>query len=159
MYPKPEQPDNGAVGTPGVCTDAQGVLPPCAPLSVPYVPFQQKGSKKYDHNEALENGTLFPGLNLPFHLKAKAANVPMTPLSELQALEFVLVELGLYLDTHQDDTEAMELFRQYVALEKLDRERYEAKFGPVTQTTAGQGKNWDWIRDPWPWNYQEGGKD
>lgn len=157
MYPKPDKPVEDMEQMPAVCPDANGTMPSCAPLAVPYVPFQQKGSKQYDHAEALENGTLFPGLNLPFKLKAKAANVPMTPLGELQALEFVLTELGLYLDTHQNDAQAMELYRQYVALEKEGRARYEAKYGPVTQTATAQSKTWDWLRDPWPWNYQEGG--
>lgn len=153
MYPKPDKPMEGMP-----CSDAQGTLPSCAPLSVPYVPFQQKGAKKYDLGEALENGTLFPGLNLPFHLKVNAGQVPSTPLAELQALEFVLTELGLYLDTHQDDAEAMELFRQYAALEKEGRARYEAKYGPITQSATAQSKTWAWVKDPWPWNVQEGGK-
>lgn len=155
MYPKPDKPVEDMEVKP--CGDASGTMPSCAPLAVPYVPFQQKGSMKYDHSEALENGTLFPGLNLPFKLKAKAASVPMTPLTELQALEFVVLELGLYLDTHQDDAQAMELFRQYTALEKEGRARYEAMYGPVTQTATAQSKTWAWLKDPWPWNYQEGG--
>ena len=57
------------------CPDGSGTLPECAPLAVPYVPFQQTGSKRYTQQEALNNGTLFPGLNLPFHLKPEAANV------------------------------------------------------------------------------------
>ena len=154
MYPKPDKPVEDM--TPG-CPDANGTMPSCAPLAVPYVPFQQQGSQKYDHSEALENGTLFPGLNLPFKLKVKATNIPMTPLAELQALEFVLVELGLYLDTHQNDAQAMELYRQYAALEKEGRARYEKLYGPVTQTATAQNKTWAWICDPWPWNYQEGG--
>ena len=157
MFPKPENPGSDMETMPTPCGDANGTMPACAPLAVPYVPFQQMGSTKYDHSEALANGTLFPGLNLPFKLKAKAANVPMTPLSELQALEFVLVELGLYLDTHQNDAQAMELYRQYAALEKEGRARYEAMYGPVTQTATAQSKTWDWLKDPWPWNYQEGG--
>lgn len=152
MYPKPDKP-----GEDMVCPDACGTMPSCAPLAVPYVPFQQKGAQKYDHGDALANGTLFPGLNLPFKVKAKAANVPMTPLTELQALEFVLVELGLYLDTHQDDAQAMELYRQYAALEKEGKARYEAMYGPITQTATAQAKTWTWLMDPWPWNYQEGG--
>lgn len=155
MYPKPEKPGEDMEVMP--CGDANGTMPACAPLAVPYVPFQQKGTSKYDHSEALENGTLFPGLNLPFKLKAKAANVPMTPLGELQALEFVLTELGLYLDTHQDDAQAMELYRQYAGLEKEGRARYEAMYGPITQTATAQSKTWDWLKDPWPWNYPEGG--
>ncbi len=157
MYPKPDKPAEDMEEMPSVCPDSSGTMPACAPLAVPYVPFQQKGAAKYDHSKALENGTLFPGLDLPFHLKAKAANVPMTPLGELQALEFVIVELGLYLDTHADDAQAMELFRQYVALEKEGRERYEQTYGPITQSAAAGAKTWTWLKDPWPWNYQEGG--
>ncbi len=155
MYPKPDKPVEDMEVM--ACPDASGTMPSCAPLAVPYVPFQQMGSKKYDHTEALENGTLFPGLNLPFKLKAKAANVPMTPLTELQALEFVLVELGLYLDTHQDDAQAMELYRQYVALEKEGRARYESMYGPIVQTATAGEKTWAWLKDPWPWNFPEGG--
>ncbi len=154
VYPKPDKPVEDMEPT---CPDTNGAMPSCAPLAVPYVPFQRRGAQKYDHSAALENGTLFPGLNLPFKLKAKAANVPMTPLGELQALEFVLVELGLYLDTHADDAQAMELYRQYAALEKEGRARYEQMYGPVTQPAAAQSKTWSWLSDPWPWNYQEGG--
>lgn len=88
---------------------------PCAGLAVPYVPFQQNGSKKYSQSEALSNGTLFPGLNLPFHLKTEGSALPSNPLVELQALEFVVLELGTYLDTHPDDMEAFDLFKQYAA--------------------------------------------
>lgn len=165
MFPKPDKPTEGMKPevpatpvTPAVCNTLNGTMPSCAPLSVPYVPFQQKGSPKYEVAEALDNGTLFPGLNLPFFRMAEAAQVPTTPLSELQALEFVLTELGLYLDTHHDDAEAMELYRQYVALEKSARERYESQHGPITQPATAQAKTWTWIKDPWPWNYQEGGK-
>ena len=94
---------------------AAGPFPECAPLAVPYVAFQQNNSKRYNQQEALNNGTLFPGLNLPFHLKPEAADVVNGPLAELQALEFVLVELGQYLDTHQSDQEAFALYQQYAA--------------------------------------------
>lgn len=140
------------------CADNCGTLPSCAPLAVPYVPFQQTGSKKYSHEEALNNGTLFPGLNLPFKAKVKSGDVVNGPLAELQALEFVLVELGLYLDTHQNDQEAFALFQQYAALEKEGRARYEAMHGPLTQRAAANDDNYAWLKDPWPWNFQEGGR-
>ena len=91
-------PDNNM---PNTCGDACGTMPECAPLAVPYVPFQQTNPKRYSQQDALNNGTLFPGLNLPFRVKPDAAKVMGGALAELQALEFVLVELGLYLDTHQ----------------------------------------------------------
>ena len=50
-------------------------MPECAPLAVPYVPFQQTNPKRYSQQDALNNGTLFPGLNLPFRVKPDAAKV------------------------------------------------------------------------------------
>lgn len=142
-----------------VCPDAHGTMPSCAPLAVPYVPFQQQNPKRYSQSDALSNGTLFPGLNLPFHLKVNAPNVATGHLGELQALEFVLLELGLYLDTHQEDDEAFALFQQYAALEKAGREKYEAMHGPLFQSSAANQKMFSsWICDPWPWDYPEGGK-
>ena len=144
---------------PDLCPDASGTMPDCAPLAVPYVPFQQDSPKRYNQNDALNNGTLFPGLNLPFHLKVDAANAVSGPLGELQALEFVLIELALYLDTHKDDAEAFALFQQYAALEKAGREKYESLYGPLFQgSTAGQKSFSCWIKNPWPWDFPEGGK-
>lgn len=137
------------------CPDQYGTLPSCAPLAVGYVPFQQTGSSRYSQAEALSNGTLYPGLNLPFHLKVQGSTVPETALAQLQALEFVILELGTYLDTHQDDAEAFALFQQYVAMNKSARESYESTYGPLTRKSAADAEKYNWLQDPWPWNYQE----
>lgn len=150
--------ENNTVMSSG-CPDASGAMPSCAPLAVPYVPFQQKSPKRYSQSEALDNGTLFPSLNLPFHRKVDATKVSNGALGELQALEFVLLELGIYLDTHPDDTEAFILFQQYVALEKTGREKYEASHGPLFQTSTAEKESFHcWLHDPWPWDFAEGGK-
>ena len=65
-------PENNPQNNPGICDDSCGTLPECAPLAVPYVPFQPNNPKRYSQQEALANGTLFPGLNLPFRIKAEA---------------------------------------------------------------------------------------
>ena len=137
------------------CPDSHGTLPACAGLAVPYVPFQQECPQKYGQSEALSNGTLFPGLNLPFHLKVEGSSLPSTPLAELQALEFVVLELALYLDTHPEDAEAFTLFRQYAAMEKAAKAAYESKFGPLTKSAAASCEKYRWLQDPWPWNYQQ----
>ena len=137
------------------CPDNYGSMPSCAGLAVPYVPFQQNEPQKYSQSEALSNGTLFPGLNLPFHLKTEGSTLPSNPLVELQALEFVVLELGIYLDTHPDDMEAFDLFKQYAAMEKAAKETYEAKFGPLMKSSAASGTSYRWLQDPWPWNYQQ----
>lgn len=151
-------PEQGMLNRPGACEDSHGVLPPCAPLAVPYVPFQQEGSKRYSQQDALNNGTIFPSLNLPFFRKDVATNVVKGHLAELQALEFVVLELALYLDTHQGDAEAFELFKQYAAMEEAARTQYEEMHGPLTKRAAANSKTWNaWLSDPWPWNLQEGG--
>ena len=141
---------------PGNCPDQYGTLPSCTNLAVPYVAMQQRNAKRYDQTDALSNGTLFPGLNLPFHLKTSASSLPGNrAMTELQALEFVMLELGLYLDTHPDDTEAFDLFRQYTAMEKAARTAYEAKYGPLMlSTSADSGEGYRWLEGPWPWNYE-----
>ena len=107
--------------------------------------------------DALANGTLFPGLNLPFHVKVDAASPANSAAAEIQALEFVITELGLYLDTHQDDTEAFSLFQQYVRLAEEGRARYTAMYGPQFQTDAAKaGAYTTWLNDPWPWEYSKG---
>ena len=149
----------GASGTTSAaqtsCPDTNGTLPSCAGLAVPYVPFQQNNPQKYAQSEALSNGTLFPGLNLPFHLAVDGSTLPDTPLAELQALEFVVLELNLYLDTHKDDTEAFNLFKQFSAMEKAAKAAYESKYGPVMVQSAATGDSFRWLSDPWPWNYAQ----
>ena len=126
------------------CPDNNGTLPSCAGLAVPYVPFQQNNPQKYAQSEALSNGTLFPGLNLPFHLAVDGSSLPATPLAELQALEFVILELGIYLDTHKDDAEAFAMFKQFSAMEKAAKAAYESKYGPITKETAAAGDSYQW---------------
>lgn len=136
-----------------VCKDGQGCLPaPCSPLAFPYVPVQQDNPKRYQQKEALQQGTLFPGLDLPFHRELKtrfpAAN---TALSELMALDFAIDELGLYLITHSDDQEALNLYWEYIRLSKEGRQKYQQMHGPLLQTDITEGE-YRWINDPWPWD-------
>ncbi len=147
--------NNNNGGTASNCPDRCGTMPACAPLAVPYVPFQQNTPQKYDQNDALSSGTLFPGLNLPFHLKTEGSALPSDPLTELQALEFVVLELGIYLDTHPEDEEAFQLFRQYVALERSARAAYEEANGPLMKDSAVNFGAYRWLNDPWPWNFRQ----
>ena len=64
--------NNSTAGTSAVqagrCSTMEGALPgKCGNMVFPYIAMQGENPKRYDQKEALENGTLFPGLNLPFH--------------------------------------------------------------------------------------------
>ena len=148
-------PENGNSCPMPSCPDYYGTLPSCANLAVPYTAFQQNNPKKYAQRDALSNGTLFPGLNLPFHLAVEGSSLPNTPMVELQTLEFIVLELGLYLNTHPDDAEALDLFKKFTAMERTSRAEYEARFGPLTKDTAASGGSYNWLQDPWPWNFDE----
>ena len=128
----------------------QGRLPAMAPLANPYVPFQLENPPKYEAKKALTRGTLFPGLDLPFLGMVNKENLPATTLAELQALDFAIVELALYLDTHREDMEALELYQKYQELYDRCREVYEKKYGPLNHISARDG-GYTWLDDPWPW--------
>ena len=138
----------------GACGVSCGVLPgSCAPMAFPYVPLQENSPVRYSRMEALETGTLFPGLNLPFKAAIQAhTRLSNTALVELMALDFALQELGLYLNTHPRDQEVLQLYWSYVQLAKEGRERYEAAYGPLTQTCLTPEQGYAWLKDPWPWD-------
>lgn len=141
---------------PAGCGTMDGSLPgKCAPLAFPYVPMQGKNPERYSQKDALQNGTLFPGLNLPFHAQM-SARVPAgnAALIELMALDFAIDELGLYLVTHSDDQEALNLYWSYIKLANEGRAKYEKMYGPLLQTDITED-GYTWIKNPWPW--EEGG--
>lgn len=135
------------------CTDAQGMLPSCAPLANPYVPFQQQNPQTYQAAKALVRGTLYPGLDLPFLNMVNQSEQSQTALHQLQAMNFAVSELGLYLDTHPDDQEATDLFNQYVERYAGALAQYEQQFGSTTQFGAALTGKYEWLHDPWPWDH------
>ena len=129
-----------------------GKLPATAPLANPYVPFQLDNPPKYEPKTAIIRGTLFPGLDLPFMNMVNQNELSTTPMAELQTMGFVLQELALYLDTHRDDKEAFEVYRTFQKIYKQGREQYEKECGPLTHLSAMEN-GYDWLKDPWPWEY------
>lgn len=129
----------------------EGRLPAAAPLANPFVPFQMEGSPKYDARMGLIRGTLYPGLDLPFMGMVNKEEFPLTPKTELQALGFALHELALYLDTHRDDKEALELYRQYQRIYHDSMMEYSKNHGPMSHDLPNEQEGYTWLDDPWPW--------
>ena len=130
----------------------EGRLPASAPLANPYVPFQRENPPKYEARKGLIRGTLFPGLDLPFMNMVNTNERIITPLIELQTLAFAINELALYLDTHRNDKEALELYRTYQKLYHDGATMYAKEYGPLNHKVPGEG-NYRWLDDPWPWEY------
>jgi spore coat protein JB len=75
-----------------------------------------------------------------------------TMLEELQEVDFVLVELTLYLDTHPLDSQAIQQYNQFAQKRMQLAGRFEMEFGPLK--SFGQSftrQPWQWIDTPWPW--------
>ncbi|WP_010284288.1 spore coat protein CotJB [Bacillus timonensis] len=74
-------------------------------------------------------------------------------LEDLQALDFVLVELTLYLDTHPNDNQAIQQFNTVSQQRRKVAKLYEERFGPLTQYGRYSYSNypWNWDDEPWPW--------
>jgi spore coat protein JB len=73
-------------------------------------------------------------------------------LRRLQEIDFVLVELTLYLDTHPDDLQAVEQFNWYAAERVKAKEAYESRYGPLMQFGHSMTRYpYEWDQGPWPW--------
>lgn len=73
-------------------------------------------------------------------------------LMKIKELNFAVVELGLYLDTHPEDQRALCLHRKYAKELKDLKDKYQKVYGPLT--IYFPCNKWRWLEEPWPW---EGG--
>ena len=97
--------------------------------------------------------TFLNTLGIPHDGNGIVNELPETPSSQMQALAFAVQELALYLDTHRDDREALELYRRYQQLLEKVRAEYQKRFGPLNHGTPQTSESYQWLDDPWPWEY------
>ena len=77
-----------------------------------------------------------------------------TLIHRIHALDFAILELGMFLDIHPCNETALCKRREYLAERAQLIETYEAKFGPyVINSNRAIGDRWSWIMGPWPWEY------
>jgi len=72
-------------------------------------------------------------------------------LSDIQKLQFAVLDLALFLDTHPNDPVALYRHNAYATQLKQYLEAYEAQHGPMNIMTADTGDTWRYINSPWPW--------
>ncbi len=72
---------------------------------------------------------------------------------QIDALDFAIYEMVLFLDTHPNDRSAMAAFQEYKQRRKNAIKEYEAAFGPYIKRidNVPPGNRWSWINSPWPW--------
>ena len=74
-------------------------------------------------------------------------------LKKLSELDFIAVDLALFLNTHPDHTEAIQTYNQVITAADSVRMKYEEAFGPLCsfRSYAANTNHWEWTQDPWPW--------
>lgn len=86
-------------------------------------------------------------------------------LNSLSSLDFMAVDLALYLNTHPNDAEAIAAYNKIITAADAVRTTYEKQFGPLCsfRSFAQDTSNWQWKDNPWPWqadfNYSLAGKE
>lgn len=70
-------------------------------------------------------------------------------IAQIKNLDFAIIELGLYLDTHPDDQRALCMHREYCKQTKDLKDKYQKMYGPLT--IFYPCNKWRWLKQPWPW--------
>lgn len=70
-------------------------------------------------------------------------------IDQIKSLDFAIIELGLYLDTHPDDQRALCMHREYCKQVKDLKDKYQKMYGPLT--IFYPCNKWRWLEQPWPW--------
>ena len=135
-------------------------------LAIASVPCQQWGPL-YDDGKALRQGTIFQELDLPFYVTegitegqcAQKENSSQL-LCQIQQISFVLDDLTLYLDMHSEDSQALAMYQEKLAVRDQLKKEFAQKFYPLTRDCVaycqGQaGVHGDhafcWQDGPMPW--------
>lgn len=73
-------------------------------------------------------------------------------LEEMQAIDFSIVELNLYLDTHPNDFDAIKQFNDLSEKSMKLKIQFEEKFGPLMNFGRSYSNYpFNWVDTPWPW--------
>ena len=77
----------------------------------------------------------------------------MEMLKQISATRFMMVDLALYLNTHPTEKETIIEYNFYVMQWKTLKENYERNYGMLTQLNSLSPHPWNWISEPWNWEY------
>lgn len=127
--------------------------------------FNYMGDTKDNQDEINDFFTPLPALsygNLSKNLyKGYKAYKPViltadNPLTVLQAYNFILLDLGLYLDVNPSDEEAIKLYNAYVIeyrnlVERFEKIKYNIDLDFINEPT----NSWLWVKN---WNLKGGNR-
>ena len=72
-------------------------------------------------------------------------------LREITALDFYITDLHLFLDTHPNETKAIETYNRCIMKIRELRMEYNRLYGMLLSNLCTSCEPWQWIDSPWPW--------
>ena len=77
-------------------------------------------------------------------------------LQYINEVSFSAYDTLLFLDTHPDDQDALEYYREFTQKRREALSEYGRMYGPLIADCdyATSNNSWQWMQQPWPW---EGG--
>jgi spore coat protein JB len=76
-------------------------------------------------------------------------------MKEIMAVDFTLVDLHLYLDTHPWDQKTINYYNHCVQKSMALRRMYETRYGPISAYSPNNRCPWQWAIQPWPWEKED----
>ena len=77
-----------------------------------------------------------------------------TLLREITILDFMALDLQLFLNTNPENSEALTMYNDCTARSQELKLQYEADYGPLTSFRSKGQHGWKWSSEPWPWEEQ-----
>ena len=72
-------------------------------------------------------------------------------MQKISECEFMMIDLGLYLDTHPDCMPALTAYHKHQTSYEKHVAEYERLYGPLTLYSVNSDNGWTWLELPWPW--------
>ena len=78
-------------------------------------------------------------------------------MQKIQEIDFAIIDLNLFLDTHPNCKDALELFTKLAATSRSLKSDYQRKYGPLYAANSENSTPFAWVHDDykWPWQKQE----
>lgn len=85
-------------------------------------------------------------------MKYQMLNDQAKLMYEISMLDFIVIDLVEFLDTHANDHEALEYFNHFNRLSNQAKKEYASKYGPLEVSLSEPCSNeWKWAMQPLPW--------
>lgn len=72
-------------------------------------------------------------------------------LRDINVVDFTVIELALYLNTHPYDSNALEYFNHYNRIRTQLKKEFSRTYYPLKMDFAECSQEWKWGEAPLPW--------